>query len=348
MLWNRIALILKLRAKPCAQREAVTSSGRHEPTPKPVRFALAQLLCRPLPPLLAQRMRVLVYPYSLAMRDNYSFVGRAQTGSCLRATTRDFHGYPFSIHGYYDWRNVAVARAVTSPGDVIVEVGANIGTETVAYADLVGAKGLVHAIEPLPRNVAALERLAAGAPFRNSTVVVYPMALSDRNQRGTFVVPPEHASGLGHLLRQTRKVNPETVEVDCATLDSLEVRIGAARMLVLDTEGEEVKVLRGGRGYIRKHLPIIVLEAAPQHLEKAGNSIGELAEELMTLGYRPYSVRFGLQEVRSATNIQKTSNWVCIHRREEQLIGRIRRYVWVCGLMPCVPRLNPLTAASRR
>ena len=42
---------------------------------------------------------------------------------------------------------------MTNNGDVILEVGANVGTETVSYADIVGPDGIVHAFEPVPSNV---------------------------------------------------------------------------------------------------------------------------------------------------------------------------------------------------
>lgn len=40
---------------------------------KPVRLAVAQRICRPLPPLLAQRLRTIVYPEGQAFDDDYEF-----------------------------------------------------------------------------------------------------------------------------------------------------------------------------------------------------------------------------------------------------------------------------------
>lgn len=53
-------------------------------------------------------------------------------------TTRDFHLHVLAIHGYYDWRVLVIAGAICSQGDTIVEVGANVGTETLGFADIVG------------------------------------------------------------------------------------------------------------------------------------------------------------------------------------------------------------------
>lgn len=71
-------------------------------TRKLFRLALAQKICRPLPPLISQRVRTVIYPQALAFRDDYEFEVQALTGSRFTHRTSDFHGYPFSVHGYYE------------------------------------------------------------------------------------------------------------------------------------------------------------------------------------------------------------------------------------------------------
>src|SRR6478672_10767871 len=119
-----------------------------------MRYELARALSPLLPPLGAHRIRELLYPRSRAYRDNRPFLVHAVTGSPFCGSTRDLHEYEFSVHGYFDWRNVALARAACSQGDTIVEVGA----KTIAFLDIVGANGTVHAIEPDPTLVARMKR----------------------------------------------------------------------------------------------------------------------------------------------------------------------------------------------
>jgi FkbM family methyltransferase len=313
-------------------------------TKKPTRLTVAQKICRPLPPVISQKIRDWLYPYATARQDNYEFLVTSQTGSRLRGTTKDFHGYPFSVHGYYEWRNTAIALAIASPGEVIIEVGANVGTETVGFSDIVGEQGTVYAFEPLPSNADFLRDLARRTTHPN--IVVHTRALSDRNETVTFQIPVEHMSGSGFITRTGGDSETGTVEVHCSTLDSLSRDIDPARIIFMDTEGEEIRILRGAEGYIQQCRPAIVLEASPQLLDRAGFTIGDLYREVTDLGYTPYKiVRFGLEKV-TLPDPDNIDNWLCLTPDQRPVVGRVRRSILACGLMPCVRGLNPLSRAG--
>lgn len=311
---------------------------------QPIRLTIAQRLCRTLPPVLAQRVRTVIYPASTARRDDYEFVVRAQTGSLLKSRTSDFHGYPFSVHGYYEWRNWAIALACCVRGDRIMEIGANIGTETVGFADIVGREGTVYAFEPLPSNVDSLRSALALNEGLNN-VRVYAVAVSDQTTKVRFVIPPAHSSGTGHILRSPAGDNVQIVEVDCVTLDSFQEQIGAPRLIVIDAEGDEIRILRGGRDYIKRFQPIIVLEASPRLLRRAAFELTDLYAEITSQGYIAYRIsRLGLRKPELTRHLH-SSNWVCIpgpvaKRTASRISGHLRK----CGLCPCVAGINPLTA----
>jgi FkbM family methyltransferase len=290
--------------------------------------------------MLAQRLRSWIYPYDLARRDNFTCVATALTGSMLEGSTADFHFYPFSIQGYYEWRNVAIAAALVSPGDAIIEIGANVGTETVCFANLTGPEGRVHAVEPLPSNVAALTRASELSEHKNITI--HRCALSDQSGHADFAVPPSHASGIGHIVGAAERPSAEVIRIPCATLDSLTAEFGPARIIFMDVEGEEVNILRGGVNYLSAFRPHLVLEAAPKLLRRAGYELHDLRKILEDLGYVVYEItRFGLKPADPGEQ-RSTRNWLCLGKDQNALVNKARQSILRAAWMPCLPGLNPL------
>jgi FkbM family methyltransferase len=303
------------------------------------------MICRPLPPIVAQKVRAIVYPFSMARRDDLEVTVRSQTGSSFTGRTADFHSYPFSVQGYSDWRNTAIARALGKPGDTIVEIGANVGTETVGFSDIVGPSGQVHAFEPLPSNVRALERVIEA--LRHQNVRLHSVALGDRAGVMTFVVPRQrHESGMGHLLQAGEAVSTSAITVDCATLDDYADTIDRASILFMDTEGEEVRILNGARSFLTRLSPVIVLEASPQHLRRAGFTLKDLRLALLDLGYVPYAIKRFQAAAIESDDMAHCDNWICVPpAKAASIIKRVNRYLLRCAFMPCVGSLNPLRGA---
>jgi FkbM family methyltransferase len=303
------------------------------------KLKIAQNICKFLPPIISQRVRVFFYPYSLAKKENRELIVRSQTGSRLKVNTNDFHGYPFCVHGYYEWRNVVIAKTLATEGDIIIEIGANVGTETVGFSDAVGESGKVHAFEPLPSNVKYLEELMSLSEKKN--IVVQSVAISDENKLSKFIVPRNGMSGQGHL-QYRAIIDDETILVETCTLDSISDEIGSAKLIFMDTEGAEVQILKGAREYIKQGQPIIVLEASPKLLLKAGSSIEELYAEIVGLGYKPYEITKLNLKLVDVNNSQSSQNWICIYGNGKKTIKDLRKSIILGGILPCIQGIHPL------
>ena len=296
-----------------------------------------------MPPILAQRARAAIYPLRDAHRDNYAFSVTASTGAKYAGHTRDFHGYPFSVHGYYDWRNWAVALALCQPGDTIIEIGANVGTETVGFRDIVGATGKVFAFEPVPSNVAVLKQLVALNGWTN--VEVLPVALCDRHGTTAFVPPPDdHSTGVGHIagLGVAASGQGQGIEVECRPLDSYASALGQARAVFCDTEGAETMVLKGALNYLRQHRPVLVMEASPKLLPRLGSSVAALHQAIRGAGYEAFLIgRLGVSPITNDAPA-KAGNCLCLPAELIEVAGRCTRFIRRCALLPCLRGLNPL------
>ena len=140
-----------------------------------------------------------------------------------------------------------VMLSLLHPGDVVVDIGANIGWYTITLALQIGGSGRIFAFEPEPDNADLLEQNVA--LNRLSNVKVFRCALSDTPGTLTLV---KSITNMGDHRLSSQPANPALqVDVPVETLDRL-VAIGAVdltsvRIIKIDTQGAEVLVLRGAR-----------------------------------------------------------------------------------------------------
>jgi FkbM family methyltransferase len=144
------------------------------------------------------------------------------------------------------------------PGDVLYDVGANVGFLTVIGARHVGPTGHVYAFEPVPDNADLVRRNAERNGLSNVTVV--EKAVSDTSGRGELVLA-EYSGGAA-LSTATRPPDATTtISVELVTIDdAVSTAMPPPALVKIDVEGAEIDVLRGMADTIRKHRPTIVCE----------------------------------------------------------------------------------------
>ena len=309
---------------------------------KPFRLRLARIITRQLPPFIAAHVSQRIYSCDRGWKDNYDFLVRSRTGSPFAGTTRDMHACVFAIHGYYDWRVLATAAYLCGPADCVVEVGANVGTETVGLADIVGPRGRVFAFEPDPTNVQWLRGAVKSAALNHVEVIA--AAVSD--EVGTvrfFKSPDERESGSGSIHGGGEFGDTGGVDVDCVTLDGYLRENDAVRLVLIDVEGSEVRVLRGSRSVLARERPAIIVEAQEMTQRRAGFSLRELHSELVAQGYEVHAIsRFGLCKPR-IENYERICNWLALPPALVASASGIRRHLRLCATAPCIRWINPLT-----
>jgi FkbM family methyltransferase len=143
------------------------------------------------------------------------------------------------------------------PGDWAIDVGANIGHYTKRFSDIVGALGRVFAFEPVP---ATFELLASNAArFENANVTLLNLAASESTQLLGMVVPL-FDTGLRNYYCAQLTTGPEALKVATIALDSLALA-GPVRLLKIDTEGHDDRVISGARLLIARCRPTIIVES---------------------------------------------------------------------------------------
>jgi FkbM family methyltransferase len=151
--------------------------------------------------------------------------------------------------------------ALVRPGDVAVDVGANWGLHTLLLSRLVGARGLVLALEPLPRAFDALRWHLDANGCRN--VMPIPAALGDSDGTARFVPGISHSQGVLAAARSgAADEAADGFPVTLRTLDSLVQKLGvrAVRLVKIDVEGAESMVIRGAARTLERFRPHLIVD----------------------------------------------------------------------------------------
>lgn len=173
-------------------------------------------------------------------------------------------------------------------GDVVIDVGANIGYYTLIAAELVGKNGKVFAFEPNTRNCALLKKNVEVNGYKN--VEIIDKALSDFNGTGKLFLTNE--DNYGDLRIFNSNDNRESVGIKLITLDSfLNKKKINVNVIKMDVQGAEVRVLKGATNTLKKNKQLkLFTEFWPKALKLSGSSQYEYADILNSNKFSIYEI----------------------------------------------------------
>lgn len=196
---------------------------------------------------------------------------------------------PYVLREQQDWfeDELKFLRQIALPGWRAVDIGANYGVYALTLALLVGDQGQVTAVEPASDTLAYLRRSITQNNLRNLRAV--HGALSNCDGQGFLCLDP-HAE-LSRLQQEGEAVDLRTEQVPLFTLDRLaeDQELRDIDFLKIDAEGEEARIIEGGRRFLQDQSPLLMFEV------KHGATVDlGLLSQLADLGYVPYRLVPGL------------------------------------------------------
>ncbi len=173
-----------------------------------------------------------------------------------------------------------ILQKFARPGSTVLDIGAHIGTHTMALAQAVGAEGKVIAFEPQPK---IFRELFLNMNINNLKNIVYYWAGVGANE-GKIELSPLVSSNEGG----TPLGGGTGQFVQLLTIDSLHLK--DVSLMKIDVEGMEDQALDGARETILSNRPVIIIEI------QGGNNFGSASqvvrrnimhtlEKLESLGY---------------------------------------------------------------
>ena len=182
-------------------------------------------------------------------------------------------GRSLDVYGEYSEGEIELFRQLLRPGDVAIDVGANIGALTVPMARLVQPGGAVVAFEPQ----GAIFDVLCNNLRLNELVNVTAFRRAVGSKTGVIRVPAldyERPDNFGGVALGAAGSD----EVQVVTIDSLAV--SRLRLLKVDVEGMEHDVVTGARATIERLRPAVYVENDRAEHSRA------LISLLFDVGYR--------------------------------------------------------------
>jgi FkbM family methyltransferase len=200
--------------------------------------------------------------------------------------------------GVFERSTAKALRRLIRPGQVVLDVGANVGAHTLPLARLVGDVGRVVAFEPTAFARRKLIANLALNPELVRRVTVEPTMLIGES---SAKLPPAIYSswplvGRSQLHTKHRGELKSTEGARARRLDDwlAEVGIEHVDLIKVDVDGYECEVLSGATALLRRVKPILVMELAPYIVDER-HTLDELLDILRRREYRLESEHGGKQ-----------------------------------------------------
>jgi FkbM family methyltransferase len=177
---------------------------------------------------------------------------------------------------------LAALSGFISPGDYILDIGANFGRYTYHFSRLTGSGGKVISMEPIPSTFQVLKSNVS--KFALGNVLCINQAASDVSGFVSMDVPDSNG-GKNFYEAHITAVGSGTIP--CVRLDDAYMDLPRLDFIKCDVEGHELNVLTGAAALIAKFRPLLLIEIGGDPDDPA-TSAGQAFKFLQHLGYVAY------------------------------------------------------------
>ncbi len=185
---------------------------------------------------------------------------------------------------YYDKKTQLYYKRLVRNGDIVFDIGANMGSMTIPLANHAGPTGRVFSFEPGPVLFKRLETNVMLNPRLKERIECVQLGLS--NQKGSLFWREEMSTvnrGNAYLSNDKTGTRVDIIELDTFVMKR---NIQKLDFMKIDVEGMELEVIQGGANSIARFLPIILFETEPEFHEKTA----QVFKILSDLSYKFFEI----------------------------------------------------------
>ena len=215
-------------------------------------------------------------------------------GLLFHCDTQSFLEWYIFFYGAFRPEVSKLINRMLRPGQVAIDIGANVGMHSVIMANRVGPTGHVVVFEPDPHPMGRLRRNMALNGIDWVTTV--EAAVSARSETRTFYL---HDDSIGNFAnaslvaanvgKQTASVEMQVVSIDEWMRDNPLPRVDVVKLLA---QGEEYNALQGMRGLIERDRPKIFFLYEPSYWHRQDLELMDAVKFFAGHGYGVQEVEF--------------------------------------------------------
>ncbi|MFQ3597207.1 MAG: FkbM family methyltransferase [Chloroherpetonaceae bacterium] len=186
------------------------------------------------------------------------------------------------LFGNFEPATVKVLKRLLKSGDMVLDIGANVGYIALEMAKCVGASGKVFAFEPDAKNFALLKRNLELNPDCNIEPIA--LAVSDTNAPLRLYKSIIDFNDSAHSTLPSEKHSVDFIEIPTTTIDDFVQSRGVQKLnaIKIDIEGAEMSAFRGMRQTLSRFRPIVISELCAEHQARAGYTTQSVKEWIAT------------------------------------------------------------------
>ena len=156
------------------------------------------------------------------------------------------------------------------PGTDYIDMGANLGLNTVLFNKKKQVTGMVHLFEP-QYDVFMLMEFNTRSLTRRK---LYNMAVS--SGPGVFGYTQTSFNIGATLMKDVDKSTNHAIHVSTINLDALDFSSNRVSLIKMDVEGSEDRVLKGAQKFLEHHKPTLVIEVWNHAMHRVAPVLEEL------------------------------------------------------------------------
>lgn len=198
-------------------------------------------------------------------------------------------GLALSLFKVYEPEQTELVKKNVKKGDIVLDIGANIGYYTLLFAQLVGPHGRVYAFEPDPSNFDLLKKSIELNGYQNVTLI--QKAVSNKSGKIKLYLGDGNRA-INRIYDAGMNDARQSVEVDIVNLDNyFQDYTGKIDFVKIDVEGSEGGVLEGMPLILQKSKRLkIMTEFDPFLMKKFGSEPYEYIQLLLNAGFKVYDI----------------------------------------------------------